>query len=129
MEVFNVLKYRKPYALYDKFQFSERKELTLVIPTTQHTKRLQNFLYNSVIKWNTLSRDLFEHDNLIEIRGLLIIIPGSAVGSDLTAKTSTIKLKLKNILLNIQKKGHNTEWDTRNFDINTYRGPNWSWGT
>ena len=128
MEVFNILKYRKPYALYEKFKFSERKELKLITHKTKHAERLQNFVCNSTLKWNKLYRDLFEHVNPIEIRGLLRIVPGSVAGSDLTAKTSTIKLKLKTILLNIQNKGHDTEWDPRNFDINTHRGPNWSWG-
>ena len=128
MEVFNILKYRKPYALYEKFKFSERKELKLITHKTKHAERLQNFVCNSILKWNKLYRDLFEHVNPIEIRGLLRIVPGSVAGSDLTAKSSTIKLKLKTILLNIQNKGHDTEWDPRNFDINTHRGPNWSWG-
>ena len=102
INIFNILKYRTPYSLFDKFSFSARKELSLVRPTTLHSKRLQNFICKSTAKWNEVSKIIFEHTTLITIRGLLILIPGSAVGSDLTAKTSTIKLKLKNILLSIQ---------------------------
>ena len=128
MELFNILKYRRPYALHEKFKFSVRKELTLITPKTLNSKRLQNFFCKSITKWNRLFSAIFEHNTPIQIGDLLRIIPGSAVGSDLTAKASTIKLKLKNILINIQKEGLRTEWDPRNFDINMHRGPNWSWG-
>ena len=93
------------------------------------SKRLQNFICNATQKWNEVFNIIFEHCTPITIRGgLLQLIPGSAVGSDLTAKSSTIKLKLKNILLSIQSKGYTTIWDPRNFDLSTYRGPNWTWG-
>ena len=58
----------------------------------------------------------------------MVYIPGYAVGSDLTASISRIKLKVKNVLVYIQGLGHVTEWDDRNFDLKTYRGPNWTWG-
>ena len=128
IELFNILKYRMPYSLYEKFKFSTHKELALVKPKTSNPKRLTNFFCKSITKWNEVSSIIFERSTAIEIRGFLICIPGSAVGSDLTAKTSIIKSKLKNILLHIQEKGYDTKWDQRNFDLNTYRGPNWTWG-
>ena len=129
INIFNILKYRTPYSLYEKFNFSTRKNLSLILPGTKDSKRLQNFICNATQKWNEVFNIIFEHCTPITIRGgLLQLIPGSAVGSDLTAKSSTIKLKLKNILLSIQSKGYTTIWDPRNFDLSTYRGPNWTWG-
>ena len=128
IEIFNILKYRLPYSLYEKFKFSTHKELALVKPKTSNPKRLSNFFCKSITKWNEVSSILFERNTPITIRDFLVIIPGSAIGSDLTAKTGIIKSKLKNILLNIQEKGYDTIWDQRNFDLNTYRGPNWTWG-
>ena len=78
--------------------------------------------------WNEVRSSILEHNTPIEKDDLLLCIPGLTKGSDLTVSTGTIKHKLKCMLLNIQARGYSTEWDPRNFNFSTYKGPNWTWG-
>ena len=130
IELFNILKFKRPYSLYKTFQFSTRtgRELYLTQPNNYSKKSENNFFYKSIPMWNELCSIIFEKVTPINIRGDIVCIPGSVVGSDLTASIGSIKNKLKNVLLYIQDQGHVTEWDNRNFELKTYKGPNWTWG-
>ena len=45
-----------------------------------------------------------------------------------TENTKADQSTTANVLLYIQDQGHVTEWDNRNFELKTYKGPNWTWG-
>ena len=43
-----------------------------------------------------------------------IIIPGSNINSDMTMSINVFKTRVKNLLLNIQKRGNPLQWDVCN---------------
>ena len=124
IETFNIIKFRQPYCLFAKMQLSTRT-FTLIQPKVRLDIRLHNFFYKSAYVWNASYPFIF-NKKLLTIRG--IQVPGSTPGSDITISGSTVKNKLKEILLYIQALGLTDEWDTRNHEITSYNGPSWTWG-
>ena len=125
LETFNIIKFRKPYTLFEKIQVSNHNILSLIQPRIRLDIRENNFLCKSASIWNAVMPFIFKKVPL-DSRGLEI--PGSIPGSDITISITCVKNKLKRIILYIQALGYNLEWDPRNYDIKTYNGPLWTWG-
>ena len=73
--------------------------------------------------WNKCTKIIFTKPSLSEIchshmkNPIKIIIPGSALNSDLCCSISTFKNRMKEFLLELQKQGDTFEWQTPNFEI------------
>lgn len=67
----------------------------------------QQSCFKSSTLWNRLLPNILSKCKP-EASGL--IIPGSALNSDLSAPISFVKLKLKSALLASQRKGHLSQW-------------------
>ena len=96
-ELFKIIKFRYPIALYELLQFSYRG----VNNTILLQQPSAHFLYQSSLKWNTIWKHLLKSE--------------TGYGISL----SSIKNILKNILLNIQSLHEPDEWTPQNFVINS----------
>ena len=106
MELFKILKFRSPISLYELFESSSRSQL-IILPQVNLDVSKQNFVYMSSKIWNKLSNKIFEKCSPQE-NGILI--PGSAINSDLAASISIVKSKLKSYLIGSQRINPETEW-------------------
>ena len=125
IETFNIIKFRRPYSIFEKLKVSNRNTLLLIQPRIRLSIRANNFVYKSASIWNAVMPNIFEKVPL-NFNGLQV--PGSVPGSDITISITCVKNKLKKILLYIQALGHTFEWDPRNHEIETYNGPSWTRG-
>ena len=125
IELFNIIKFRRPYTLFEKLEVSRLNNLALIQPKVRLNIRLHNFVYTSTLLWNTVRRYIFKSPPLNNVG---IQVPGSIPGSDITISITSVKNKLKCILLYIQALGHKNEWDPRNYDVTSYNSPSWTWG-
>ena len=92
-ELYKVLKYRTPIALFDLFYLSKRPGKETLIITTLPTN---SFVHQASSLWNT-------------IRQILNI-------NDFNITHNTFKCKLKNLILSSQGKGDTAEWNpSKNF--------------
>ena len=124
MELFKILKFRAPISLYNLLScniFS--KNNTLLCPSVNLEKFKKSFVFSGCSLWNKCTKILFSKPTLTEIfhshmkKPQKIIIPGSAPNSDLCCSISVFKHRLKELLLEIQKQGEVSEWQTLNFEI------------
>ena len=92
MEVFKILKLRCPISLFDLFNLSSRKEITLITPFPSN-----DFIYRATIIWNTIAPKL----------KLL----------DYSHSISLAKSNLKRALLDIQHSQKETSWTDGDFDM------------
>ena len=128
IDMFKILKYKTPVTLYKLFTLTFRSTgLLAVLPETTYSLVKCNFIFKASSIWNTLIEKVMNKCEPLKnqtnpaLNG--IIIPGSAVGSDLAAFVSKIKKKLKNILLDVQTLDtpgqlgwrKSDEWHTENF--------------
>ena len=119
-EIFKIFKFKSPYAIFSKFNFSDHssKELSILTPRPNDT-----YLYKCSIMWNKCTKIIFNKPSLSELNHsylknpVQIIIPGSAPNSDLCCSISTFKNRLKEFLFEVQKQGDAFEWETKNFEI------------
>ena len=108
MEVLKILKFGIPHSMHELYKFCPKNEkLRLIVPLQKLDVSQQNFLFSSTKIWNDFTAFAFEKCCANE-SGL--IIPGSAVNSDLSASTGVIKNKLKMHLLSQQKEGNPISW-------------------
>ena len=108
MELFKLLKFHSPISLYELFKTSSRGEkVTILLPRVNLDTSKNNFIFKSSLTWNKLVNNIFCKCKPEE-NG--IVIPGSAVNSDLAASISIVKSKLKSLLLGTQKSGEDLEW-------------------
>jgi hypothetical protein len=92
MEVFKILKLRCPMSLFDLFNVSSRKEITLITPFPSN-----DFIYRATSIWNTIAPKL----------KLL----------DYSHSISLAKSTLKKALLHIQHSENETSWTQADFDM------------
>lgn len=85
--IFKILKYRCPMAMYNHFKLSGRKDTLLITPIPS-----RNFVYKSGAAWN-LSR---------QILGI----------TDLSQSISYLKTSLKKLIIHHQAHGSIEEWET-----------------
>ena len=119
-ELFKILKFKSPCAIFNKLKISDytSKELLILTPRPNNTN-----LYKSSVMWNKCTKVIFNKPPLSEVchshmkNPVKIIIPGSSTNSDLCCSISTFKNRMKEILLEIQKQGDTFEWQTPNFEI------------
>ena len=119
-EIFKILKFKSPYAIFNQFIISNctSKELLLLTPRQNDT-----YLSISSVLWNKCTKFIFSKPSLTEIchshmkKPEKIIIPGSSPNSDLCCSIITFKLRLKEFLLEIQKQGDASEWQPVNFEL------------
>lgn len=113
METFKVIKDHSPISIYNLFNMSPRYEkLLMIIPAVTLDKTKQNFVAKSASIWNRLICNVLNKCSA-EKNG--IVIPGSHIGSDMSASIAFIKNRLKIYLLSEQKKGDETLWELSNF--------------
>ena len=109
MEVFKMLKYQSPISLREKLILSHRNHsLNLILPRVKLDKTKKSFIFKSSITWNQMYPYIL---NKCEAEKSGIIIPGSALNSDLSAPISLVKFKLKSVLLARQKTGDIIQWE------------------
>ena len=109
MEVFKVLKFQSPISIREQFTLSYRNHsLNLILPRVNLDKTKKSFIFKSAAIWNKMFPSILTK-NKSENSG--IIIPGSAVNSDLSAPMSFVKDKLKSALFALQKAGDVIQWD------------------
>ena len=92
MEVFKILKLRCPISLFDLFNVSSRKEMTLITPFPSN-----DFVYRATTIWNTIAPKL----------KLL----------DYSHNISLAKSTLKKALIDIQHSHNEFDWTQNDFDI------------
>ena len=94
-ELFKIMKFRTPYSLYEKISLSVRDTSNLIILPTPAL----SFFYESSKMWNSVHKNL-----LVPDKGMLTSI-------------SSIKLKLKAILLESQSLNDPILWTPDNFQL------------
>ena len=100
MELFKILKFRTPMALYSLFKISSRNNsILLILPTKSH-----QFAFIASKIWNVVSKELIKCDQTL----------GSI-------KIGPFKSALKQSILKIQNKFDKIDWYTKNFEIETIR--------
>ena len=92
MDIFKILKLRTPISLYSKFKLSQRKSTLIITPVP-----CKDFIYKASILWNSLRIRL----------GL----------NDFSVSISSIRAKLKSLILSNQHDISEIEWFTENFEI------------
>ena len=106
LEIFKILKFKTPYAIFNKLNISNFKSRKLVILTPRPE---DTYLYKCSVKWNKCIKIIFSKPSLSEVchghmkNPVKIIIPGSSPNSDLCCSISTFKNRVKDFLLEIQK--------------------------
>ena len=97
-EIFKILKFKSPFAIFNKFNISDysSKELSILMPRPNDT-----YLYKCSVMWNKCIKTIFSKPSLSEIfhshmkNPVKIIIPGSSLNSDFCCSISTIKNRMK----------------------------------
>ena len=113
MELFKVLKCHIPVSILELFKFTPRStNYNLCLPKVSLDTTKRNFVFKSATLWNTLIDKLLQ---VCEPMSNGVMVPGSAVDSDMSASTSLVKLKLKRLLLEVQAKGAGATWLPINF--------------
>ena len=108
MEAFKVLKYGTPSPIKELLKFCPMNDnLRLMVPLVRLDVSQQNFAFKSSKIWNDFASNIF---NNCEASHNGIIIPGSAINSDLVASTGFVKNNLKKHLLSQQKQGDCDMW-------------------
>ena len=108
MEVFKLQKYHSPISLYEIFKVGPRGEkFIMLLPRVNLDTSKQNFIFSSSIVWNKFINTVL---NKCAPQESGLVIPGSDLNSDLAASTSSVKSKLRSILMTSQKIGDETEW-------------------
>ena len=92
MEIFKILKLRYPISLFDLFNISSRKEMTLITPFPSN-----DFIYRATTIWNTVAPKLKLQDY--------------------THNTSLAKSTLKKALLHIQHSENKLDWTENDYDF------------
>ena len=114
LEVFKILKYQTPISLFELFSFSHRhSNLKLILPKVNNETARHNFLFKSSSIWNALIEKIL---NKCSPNFDGIMVPGSTPGSDLSTSISLVKNRLKDVLLEIQKRDPKIQlgWSTTN---------------
>ena len=95
--------------------------MLLVVPKVRLEIAKQNFVFQACCIWNELIPKLM---NKCSPNLLGIMVPGSSQNSDLSTSISTIKKKLRGVLLDIQKidslmnpheRSISDDWESENF--------------
>ena len=111
IELFKIVKYRTPISLYELFTPSPRTvNFLMCLPKINRDVSRQNFVFSGSLIWNSTIGNLL---NKCSPNDNGIMVPGSSECSDISAPISTIKKKLKDILLQVQKletPGRANEW-------------------
>ena len=87
-----------------------------------------NFIRCASFLWNSFITDILDPPVLSTVNysgckpNTKIIIPGSNINSDMTMSINVYKTRVKNLLLNIQKKGNPFQWE--NFNSISLENPN-----
>ena len=113
-----------PKSVYDLFTDSPRSNdginMLLLLPKVHTELEKTTFVFKASLIWNALI-EKFMNECKTNKDGILI--PGSSECSDLAAAISTIKIKLRDLLLKVQKLDTskelgwqtNIEWHAENF--------------
>ena len=139
VELFKILKYRRPYSLIELFNFSNHVNSNLLqIPSVKLDLAKNNFVFHSTHLWNSLVNNVFSKSKAsrVEVSGRNkqcsiinnVIIPGSSINSDLSTPVGFFKNKVRSLLQQLQNKGNANAWDNRNFEPKYIDGPCWTWG-
>ena len=108
METFKIAKFSTPVSMRNIIKFLPRTDkLKLEVPLVRLDVSQQNFSFKCTQIWNDLLPRVLEK---CEPSKSGLIIPGSAVNSDLAASSSFIKRKMRNTLLSDQKLGNRNLW-------------------
>ena len=98
METFKILKLRTPISLYNLYNKSARKELTLIVSSC----RTNDFISRSTTLWNTIAPKLKL--------------------TDYSYKISLAKLNIKKVLHSVQNAGDALSWTENDFDAQKIGG-------
>ena len=121
LDLFKILKFQLPRSLHKKFTISPNEtNILLLLPKIRIELEKSNFVFQASSIWNALIEKLM---NKCKLNKDGIIVPGSTECSDLSAPISTIKKKLSDFLLKVQKLDtskqlgwkENVEWHDENF--------------
>ena len=101
IDTLKILKYRTPISIFCNFDHSLRNiNLKLLVPKVKLDLAKQNFFFQASCIWNEILDNVFDKCSSND-KG--IVVPGSAIDSDLSISIGRAKNKLRDVLLNIQK--------------------------
>ena len=97
IELFNILKYKCPISINELITpSSQNNKISFILPNVTLDIGLQSFVFSSCKLWNQYLKLMFDK---CSANSSGIVVPGSAINSDLSASTSVIKSKTKKMLL------------------------------
>ncbi len=101
IDTLKILKYRTPISIFSNFNHSLRNiNLKLLVPKVKLDLAKQNFFFQASCIWNEIFHNVFDK---CPSNAQGIVVPGSAIDSDLSISIGRAKNKLRDVLLNIQK--------------------------
>ena len=95
-ELFKIIKFRCPYSLYESINISKRDTSNVILLP----KKCNTFLYHASHIWNSVQKRIISPDKGIACTSL-----------------NSVKLRMKNILLEAQSSGIHDVWSDHNFQI------------
>ena len=100
VELFKLLKYKEPLSVFELFESTHGcTKFLMILPKVKLKVSQQNFVSNASSIWNNLIGKILEKC-LPNEKG--VMVPGSALNSDLSAHISFVKEKVKAELLKTQ---------------------------
>ena len=95
-EIFKIVKFRCPYSLYESINISKRDTSNVILLP----KKCNTFLYQASHIWNSVHKRIISPEKGIDCTSL-----------------NSIKLRMKNLLLESQSSGIHNTWSDHNFQI------------
>ena len=121
VELFKIIKSHSPMPIFQLLKFVPNSQhYKLLIPDYSLNLSKNNFVRCASFLWNSCISNILDPPVLSTLKysgckpNTQIIIPGSNLNSDMAMSSSVYKSRVKNLLLNIQKKGSLSQWDDGN---------------
>ena len=119
-EIFKIQKYKTPISLSTfLYKISDQSRLcrkeNLAVPNYRLNVSRNQFIYCGTTTWNNVNSKIYKSSAHSE--QLQLTYTGLDIFSDLSVPVSSVKRKLKNILLDIQFTGDSNNWEKQNFHI------------
>ena len=128
-ESFKMIKFHSPIPIFQYLKFAPNTHhYKLITPQYNLNMSKNNFIRCASFLWNSFITDILDPPVLSTVNysgckpNTKIIIPGSNINSDMTMSINVYKTRVKNLLLNIQKKGNPFQWE--NFNSISLKNPN-----
>ena len=121
VETFKMIKLHSPMPMFQYLNFvPNTHHYKLITPQYSINMSKNNFIRCASLLWNSFINDVLDPPVLSTVNysgckpNTQIIIPGSNINSDMTMSINVFKTRVKNRLLNIQKRGNPLQWEVCN---------------